>query len=231
MLVEVTGWTTGRGRGFVDWHELADLPFAAHLTPAPDGLAHDAAYDGAHFDQRTIAEPQAVSSRFIECAFTGVTIQGGRLERSRFSDVWLSDTRLVATSLAQTHWLDVTFSASLAAGVEAYSAELHRVTLRGCKLDSVNFREALLTDTRFEHCDLRDVDFAGATLTRTSFPGSRLARTDFSRAHLDQADLRDAELGIIISRDSLQGAIISSSQLISVAPILAQTIGITVSDD
>jgi uncharacterized protein YjbI with pentapeptide repeats len=215
----------------MDWHELADLPFAAHLTPAPGGLAHDGAYDGAHFDQLTMAEPQAVNSRFIECAFTGVSVQGGRLERARFSDVWLADTRLVATSLAQTHWLDVTFSASLAAGVEAYSAELRRVTLRGCKLDSVNFREAQLTDVRFEGCELRDVDFAGATLTRTSFPDSRLVRTDFSRAHLDQADLRGAELGIIISRDCLHGAIVSTGQLISLAPVLAQTMGITVSDD
>jgi uncharacterized protein YjbI with pentapeptide repeats len=215
----------------MDARDLADLPFAAHLAPAAGDLDHDAAYDGAHFDQLTIAEPQAVNSRFMECAFTGVTIQGGRLERARFSDVWLGETRLVATSLAQTHWLDVTFSASLAAGVEAYGAELRRVTLRGCKLDSVNFREANLADVRFENCDLRDVDFAGATLTRTSFPDCRLARTDFSRAHLDQADLRDAELGIIISRDCLQGAIVSSAQLISLAPVLAQTIGITVSDD
>jgi uncharacterized protein YjbI with pentapeptide repeats len=215
----------------MDWHDLADLPFASHLTPSRGGLAHDAGYDSVHFDQLTFTEPQAANSRFIECALTGVTFQGGRLERARFSDVWLRDTRLIATSLAQTDWLDVTFSASLAAGVEAYGAQLRRVVLRGCKLDSVNFREAVLTEVTFDNCDLRDVDFAGATLTRTAFPGSRLARTDFSRVRMDKTDLRGAELGVIIDRDSLRGAIVSTGQLISLAPVLAQTMGIMVSDD
>jgi uncharacterized protein YjbI with pentapeptide repeats len=215
----------------VDWHELADLPFAPQLRPAGGDLAHDAVYDGLHFDQLTFAEPQAVNARFIECALTGVTVQGGRLDRARLSDVWLSDARLVTTSLAGTDWVDATISASLAAGVEAYGAQLRRVVLRGCKLDSVNFREAVLTDVRFEDCELLDCDFAGAQLTRTAFPGSRLARTDFSRARLDQADLRGAELGIIIDSGCLRGAVVSSAQLVSLAPLLAHAMGMTVKDD
>ena len=89
----------------------------------------------------------------------------------------------------------------------------------------------MLTGVTFEGCDLRDVDFAGATLTRTAFPGSRLARTDFTSARLEATDLRDAELGIIIGPDSLRGATVSTAQLVYLAPVLAQTMGITVSDD
>ena len=214
-----------------DWRELADLPFAAVLTPGRDELAPDGAYDGVHFDQVSFDEPQAPSSRFIECAFTGVTVQGGRLPRARFSDVWLRDVRLVTTGLAQTDWVDVTFAGSLAAGVEAFGSKLRRVTFRGCKLDSVNFRDAELTEVTFEQCELSDVDFAGATLTRAAFTGSRLARTDFRRARLAATDLRDAELGIIIDPDSLRGAIVSTAQLGYLAPLLAQTMDITVSDD
>lgn len=213
------------------WHELADLPFAAFLTPGRDGLAPDGAYDGVHFDQVRFDEPQAASSRFIECAFTAVSVQGGRLQRARFSDVWLRDVRLITTGLAQTEWVDVTFAGSLAAGVEAFGSKLRRVTFRGCKLDSVNFRDAELTEVTFEHCELSDVDFAGATLTRAAFGGSRLTRTDFSRARLTGTDLRDAELGISIDPDSLRGAIVSTAQLGYLAPLLAQTMGITVSDD
>jgi uncharacterized protein YjbI with pentapeptide repeats len=214
-----------------DWRELADLPFAAVLTPGRDGLAPSAEYDRVHFDQCSFDEPQAASSRFIECAFTGVSVQGGRLQRARFSDIWLRDVRLITTGLAQTEWVDVTFAGCLAAGVEAFGAQLRRVTFRGCKLDSVNFRDAVLTEVTFEHCELSDVDFAGATLTRVAFPDSRLARTDFSRARLATTDLRDAELGIIIGPDSLRGAIISTAQLGYLAPLLAQTLGITISDD
>ena len=215
----------------MEWHDITDLPFATGLTPHSGGLSPDSDYDTVHFDRVTFADERAASSRFIDCAFTGVTVQGGRLQRDRFSDVFLRDVRLVATSLAETSWTGVTAARSMAAGVEAFGARLRRVTFRGCKLDSVNFREAQLTDVTFDSCDLRHVDFAGATLTRTAFPGSRLERTDFSRAQLAGTDLRGAELGIIISPDSLRGAIVSAGQLVFLAPLLAETLGITVSDD
>ena len=160
-----------------------------------------------------------------------MTFQGGRLQRARFSDVFLREVRLVSTSLAETHWTDVTFDRSAAAGVEMFGAELRRVTFRGCKLDSVNFRGAELTEVRFDDCDLRDVDFAGATLTRSAFGGSRLVRADLTRTSLDETDLRDAELGLTIDRNSLSGAIVSTGQLVYLAPVLAETMGIIVRDD
>jgi len=209
---------------------LAGVPFAAALTRHSGGLAPDADYDGMHFDQLTLDEPRAASSRFIECAVTGVTFQGGRMTKARFRDVWMRDVRLVATGLGETEWTDVTVAESVWAGAEAFGAELRRVTLRGCKLDSVNFRGTSFTDVVFDGCELRDVDFKDATLTRTSFPGSRLTRTDLSGVRMDGTDLRDAELGIIIGPDSLRGATISAAQLIHLAPVLAQTMGITVSD-
>lgn len=224
------GSTEGAGPA-MEWEELADLPFAAALTPHTGGLSPDCDYDTVHFDRVTFTDQRASNSRFIECACTGVTMQGVALHRARLTDVFLRDTRLVGTSLAETSWADVAAVRSMAAGVEVFGADLRRVTFRGCKLDSVNFRDAMLTDVTFDHCDLRDVDFAGATLARTSFPGSQLARTDFSRARMAGTDLRGAELGIIIGADSLRGAIVSTGQLAYLAPVLAETLGIVVSDD
>jgi uncharacterized protein YjbI with pentapeptide repeats len=214
----------------MDWQDVADLPFAAVLTPHAGGLRAGGDYDGVHFDQLSFDEPQAASSRFIECACTGVTFQGGRLPKARLSDVLLRDVRLIATGLGESQWTDVAVAESILAGAEVYGAELRRVTFRGCKLDSVNFRGAALTEVTFAGCELRDVDFAGATLTRTAFPGSRLARTDFTGVTMDRTDLRDAELGIIIGPDSLRGATVSTGQLVYLAPVLAETMGITVSD-
>ena len=215
----------------MDWRDLADLPFAATLAPHAGALAPSTEYDGLHFDQLSLDEPRAASSRFIECAFTRVAFQGGRLQRARFTDVLMRDVRLIATGLAETQWTDAALVASMAAGAEVFGAELRRVTFRGCKLDSVNFRGAELSDVTFDDCDLRDVDFAGATLTRTAFPGSRLAKTDFTGVTMDATDLRGAELGIIIDPGSLRGATISTAQLVLLAPVLAETLGITVSDD
>jgi uncharacterized protein YjbI with pentapeptide repeats len=143
----------------------------------------------------------------------------------------MRDVAFTGTSLAETEWTDATLISSAAAGVEAFGARLRRVTLHGCKLDSVNFRDAELTEVVFDNCLLRDVDFTGAALTRTSFGGSRLAGTTFTRTTLDQVDLREAaELGLITDATSLRGAIVTTAQLTAMAPLLAETLGIVVHD-
>jgi uncharacterized protein YjbI with pentapeptide repeats len=213
------------------WLELADLPFAAALQAHQGGLALGGNYDCAHFDRVTFDGADAAGSRFLECAFTQVSVQGGQLKRSRFSDVWLRDVRLTGTGLAETAWTDAVLVASAAAGVEAYGAQLRRVAFHGCKLDSVNFRDAVLTEVTFDDCLLREVDFTGATLTSTAFPRSRLVSTTFARMTLDRVDLRDAELGITTDTVSLRGAIITTAQLAAMAGLLAGTMGIVVADD
>jgi len=64
------------------------------------------------------------------------------------------------------------------AGVEAFGSQWHRVTLQGCKLDSVNFRDAQLTVVVFGNCTLRDVDFTGgpwaSSWTVSRFAGSAI---------------------------------------------------------
>jgi uncharacterized protein YjbI with pentapeptide repeats len=212
------------------WRELAELPFAAVLTPYTGPLDPAEQYDRAHFDQLTFEGADAGGSGFLECAFTHVSVQDGSLRRAHFTDVWLQDVRLIATSLAEAGWTRVIFAGGLAAGIEAFGSQLRQVTLRGCKLDSVNFREASLTDVVFDNCLLHEVDFGGASLTRVAFPGCRLTATDFTRARLDEADLRGAELGITVDPSCLRGAIITSAQLADLAPLLAASLGMTVED-
>lgn len=214
----------------MELRELADLRYAAALRPHNGGLSPDEEYDSVHFDQITFDDVTAMNARFIECALTRVSFQAGHLRRARFTDVWLRDVRMMMTDLVETTWQDATFAGAVIAGAEAFGAQLRRVTFAGCKLDSVNFRDAELTDVTFDNCLLREVDFGSATLTRTVFINSRLDKTDFSRVTLDRVDLRGAELGITITPDSLRGAIITSAQLMAAAPLLAETLGITVDD-
>ena len=212
------------------WLELADLPFATALRPHQGGLELGGDYDCVHFDQAAFEGADAANGRFLECAFTGVSFQGGGLQRSRLTDVWLRDVRLTGTSLAETEWTDATLIASAVAGAEAFGAQLRRVTFHGCKLDSVNFRDAVFTEVTFEDCLLRDVDFTGASLTSTAFPRSRLAQVSFERMTLDRVDLRDAELGIKTDTVSLRGAIVTTAQLVDMAFLLADSVGIVVDD-
>jgi uncharacterized protein YjbI with pentapeptide repeats len=212
----------------VSHDRLTDLPYADALTPHPGGLAADEDYEAAHFDRLNLDAPQAAGSRFMECAFTQVSIQDGRLRRARFNDVWLHGVRLTATELTESSWIDATIVGSVAAGVMAHGSLLRQVTFRGCKLHGVNFRGATLTDVTFQDCTLREVDFGAATLRRCQFPGSQLQETDFSRVTLEKVDLRGAELGIIMTPGALSGATITTAQLTALAPLLAEHAGITV---
>jgi uncharacterized protein YjbI with pentapeptide repeats len=227
-----------------------ELPFASELTafpgsgdgpgdgsPGAESLEIEGDYDRVLFSGAVFADTDAGGARFTECAFTGAAgFDGGRLRRSRLSDVWFGETRLVAVDMAETSLTDVWFSGCVLAGVQAFSCIGRRVLLRGCKLDSVNFRDARLTDVVFEDCVLRDVDFASAKLTRVRFPGSQLVGADFTRVTCSSVDLRgarlgsDADPGIKAGYDALRGARIDSLQLMTLAPLLAHHLGITVAD-
>jgi len=219
--------------------KLGDLPFASELTAFPDSefLEFDGDYDRVLFAGRAFAGAEAGGARFTECAFTGGTgFDGGQLRRSRFADVWLAETRLVAVDLAESSLTDTWCNGCVFAGVQAFSGIGRRVLLRGCKLDSVNFRDCKLTDVVFEDCVLRDVDFGSAKLTRVRFPGCHFTGVDFTRVTCSSVDLRGARLGsdsvpgIKAGYDALSGARIDSVQLMTLAPLLAHHLGITVAD-
>jgi uncharacterized protein YjbI with pentapeptide repeats len=219
---------------------LDELLFTSDLRSSGgrvETLEIDGDYERTRFDGDTFAEPVASGVRFIESAFVGAAFDGGRLRKARLSDVWLEQTRLVALDIAESSLTDVWFAGCVFAGVQAFTSQLRRVTFRGCKLDSVNFRDCKLTDVSFEDCVLRDADFGGARLTRVRFGGSTLTGTDFSRVTCKSVDLRSARLGtdevagIKAGYDSLRGARIDTSQLMTLAPFLANHLGITVSDD
>lgn len=192
-------------------------------------LAPDEEYERVTFADSDFDTPAAGNCHFLECTFNHSTFGKNRMRKCRFTDSDLQDTRFVATDLAETGWQDTTLTGCALAGVEAYSATLRRVTFRDCKLDSVNFRESTFRDVTFENCLMRDVDFGSARLNRVAFPGCVLG-ADFSKATLAQVDLRGAELRITAGYDSLRGATIGNVQLIGLAPMLAQHLGLTVED-
>jgi uncharacterized protein YjbI with pentapeptide repeats len=208
--------------------KLTDLPFSEWLVPHDGAWGPDGDHDTVHFAATRIMDADARGTRFLDCAFTGGVLEGGSLRGSRFLNVWADELRVVGTDLADTEWRDAALLGSVIAATPLSGARLRRVTFRGCKLDGVNFRGAGLTDVVFENCLLREADFAGASLTRTSFPGSQLTSTVLAGAALDRADLRGATLDITIEAGSLRGAIIAPSQLVELAPLLAEAMGITV---
>jgi uncharacterized protein YjbI with pentapeptide repeats len=211
--------------------ELEDLPYAPFLEPWDGTLAADVRYDTVHVDGRELETPMAVGARFIESALTSMTFDGGTLRLSRWSDVWMKAVRWLGTDLSGTDWMDVEIVGSVFAGTIAYDAQLRRVTLHESRADSVNLRGARLQDVSFIDCELSHVDFAGATLIDVSFPGSTVNAATFDNASCKNVDFRHArELQLASGYESLKGATITTSQLVMIAPDLAQVLGIAVVD-
>jgi uncharacterized protein YjbI with pentapeptide repeats len=105
-----------------------------------------------------------------------------------------------------------------------------RVRFRGVKLDFLNLRGATLQDVVFEDCLLGEVDVADASLTDVDFTG-RVDSLSVRNATLARVDLSGATLQTLSGLDHLRGAIISAAQLLDLAPLLADHLGIAVRDD
>src|SRR5579871_1990057 len=106
--------------------ELGDLPFGDSLTsydgPVQGALQYEGHYDGVLFEGLALAGSNADHARFMECAFCDVTLDDVSLRKSRLSDVWLRDVRLLSADLAGSSWLDATFIGCSGAGIQAFDA-------------------------------------------------------------------------------------------------------------
>jgi uncharacterized protein YjbI with pentapeptide repeats len=201
------------------------------LTPH-DGAAleEEGDYEAIAFTDLNLADQAAPNVRLLGCALTGCTLTGCALPAASLRDVTIERLRAVGVDLSETSWLNVIVSDGLMTASQLFDAQVERLLFRDCKLDAVNFRGATLVDVRFEGCTLQDPDFGGATLRRVTFQACRLVAADFTNARMEQVDLRGSELDVARGYDGLRGAIVDSAQVVTLAPALAQQLGITVRD-
>jgi len=177
--------------GRVILEELGDLPYADALRAYDGPWKPDETYDAIHVDGGAVAAMDAAHARFLECAFTRVTFDGGTLRRTRLSDVWLREARLVAVDLAESEWLDATFLDCVLRGVDLSSATLERVSFPGCRLSEVE-----LTGVTLKKVDLRgaELDIVGG---HESLRGAVISTVQL----LDLAPALARSLGITVRDD------------------------------
>jgi uncharacterized protein YjbI with pentapeptide repeats len=176
----------------------------------------------------------------------GLDASRGRIEHSELNGVVMTGSRLRSVAL-----IDVAARGVEASNVDWSGARLKRVVFDGCRMtgfggseleaDDVLFRDCMLhlanfrfgriRRTTFENCALDEADFAGASLTETRFAGSQMRRVQFDKVTLSRVDFRGSQLedprGDIMG---LRGAIIDSVQLVGLAAVLANGMGIVVED-
>jgi uncharacterized protein YjbI with pentapeptide repeats len=191
-------------------------------------ITPDVAHEGVTWSGGVLDDVDAEDATFVDCAFTGLTVAGGRWERSAWRSSELAGVRFAGVRLARSRWLDVRLQGCALSGSELIGAHLRKVRFSGGVLDVVNLRGATLEDVAFEDCRLREVDLGGARLTGVTFPGCRIERLDLTKATLARVDLRRTELDVARGLDRLGGAILDVGQVLDLAPALAAQLGIDV---
>jgi uncharacterized protein YjbI with pentapeptide repeats len=157
-----------------------------------------------------------------------VTLTAAHFERINARDIILKRSEASSSSFSNGAINRALFDNCRMTGVDFNKTNLHDVVFRSCKLDMANFRFSDLRRVQFIDCSFVESDFIGALFYNVSFESCVLERTNFNQVTCKQLDLRTSDLYEISGWASLKGAIIDGVQLASVAPYLAQELGISI---
>jgi len=204
-----------------------DLPVLEHLRQLIDS---DETLLTAVVRNEDISQLVAKSFSAAELRLEKVDATQAKLEKTGFSDVELVNCDLIATAFPEASWHRVVVKNSRCSGLQLQNGTLKDITFSGCKLNLANFRFSKLTNVCFDDCVLDEADFYAAELQNVVFLNCLLNKTEFSGSKLKRVDFRSSDILTILGLSSLAGAIIDSTQLVTLAPLLASVLKIEVKD-
>lgn len=186
--------------------------------------------ENAHIELLDAVGVRAENMSIDESILERVQFVQAQLEKLGLSDVLLQGCDLSAAKCADGSWLRVHVKGGRLTGIDLSSTTLKDIIFEDCKLDLANFRASKLTRVQFIGCHLQETDFQMATLTNVAFSSSELKKVAFSRANLKHVDARTSQLFDIRGWDSLKGLTLDASQLVAIAPELANELGLLIED-
>ena len=183
--------------------------------------------------------------RLVEADLSGSDLSALTLLSCRFSEVFANDTDLAAARLVdcrlerlsatylhspRSTWRTVELVDSRIGAWELYDADVESLLMEDCRLGFTNLagtavRDLLIRATRIDELDLSSID-----AQRVRFEDCRVGTLRLHGGSLSDIDLRGLEMRVVSGVGSLAGATINSQQLSELAPLLAQHLGLRVTD-
>jgi uncharacterized protein YjbI with pentapeptide repeats len=111
------------------------------------------------------------------------------------------------------------------------TSRLRHVRFVRCRLDGAALRMVKAESVAFEACDLTGADLSMAELTTSWFHDCNLERLDVSQARLAGTELHGSELVGVIGGQALAGTHIDSSQIVPLAFLVFDALGIAVTEE
>jgi uncharacterized protein YjbI with pentapeptide repeats len=170
----------------------------------------------------------AQKMKFDESALDRLALVNAALDEIMMLDTEIRGCDLSAAVLSGSSLNRVRFTNCRMAGVDLSRAQLENVTFADCRLDMANFRFSKLDSVAFEGCTLIEADFQVGELFNVALSNCTIERAIFDQCKLRQVDARGSELREIHGWRYLRGLTIDHAQLVSIAPELADDLGLKI---
>ncbi|WP_314318583.1 pentapeptide repeat-containing protein [Actinomyces oris] len=181
----------------------------------------------------------------VEADLSGGDLSALTLLGCRFSEVFANDTDLAAARLVdcrlerlsatylhspRSTWRTVELVDSRIGAWELYDADVESLLMENCRLGFVNLAGTALRDVLIRATRIDELDLSGIDAQRVRFEDCRVGTLRLHGGGLSDVDLRGLEMRVVSGVGSLAGATINGQQLSELAPLLAQHLGLRVTD-
>lgn len=206
----------------------------------PPLIAVDA---GANVDGQSFTEAQvtftvetasAIGAEVSDCRIAALPSESLTSRRLRISESEVTNPQVTSWTSPRSHWRSALVSGGSIGVLDASGATLDAVAFRGVRLGYVNLREAHLIDVIFDGCRIGTLDVSGATTTRVALIDCLVDELDLRARKGEHLDLRGVDmvrLERLESANGLAGVVLGPDQVRTLAPTLAESLGIVVTEE
>lgn len=163
---------------------------------------YEAVLAGCDLSDAALTAPELTDTILLEPNLANAVIRGGSLTRVLVDGGRLTGVQFGETKVRDTLWRNV-------------SADLAALRLAG------------LARVTFESCNLREADFTGAHCEWVRFHDCDLRGAIFSKARFENSEFRRCRLEGIEGVGSLRGTSMALDAVLTLAPALADELGIS----
>lgn len=206
--------------------DSADLTHAM----AADVAAEDTR-EGERIVARGVSELDWCRLTVIECEVLLSDVEVLRLPDARVIETLLTTPLVAALVAPDSDWRSVHVADGRIASLDLSGAQLRDMTLSGVRIGYLNLRSAQASDLTFIKCRIDTLDVTAGQMSRGVFVECQIGELLIQHAQLCEVDLRGAAVDRIEGVEALRGTTIGSDQLLLLAPLLADALGIDVRDE
>lgn len=192
------------------------------------GLETDGRAERLLFESDDAAGVDLEDAVFTECIFRSVSLQGSPMARVTFGDCRIEEVNAPVLESPESGWWNTAVVGGRIGSAELYGSTFRSVKFERAKLGYLNLRRAKIKDVEFRDVHIEELDAGGANLERVTFIDCTIDTLALNGAKLKDVDLRGARLRTLSGITALKGATVSFEQLMDLAPILANELGLRV---